>query len=110
MKRQRYNAEFKGEAARLMIMDGLSAPEVSARLDVNTGRLYRWKREHLAELDATGPANAKASPTAMAAEIDPLRKQLAKEKRINEILKKRSAPAPRKTKPLRVHATPTNQV
>ncbi len=67
-----------------------------------------WKREHLAELDATGPA--KASPTAMAAEIDPLRKQLAKEKRINEILKKRSAPAPRKTKPLRVHATPTNQV
>ncbi len=91
-----------------MIMDGLSAPEVSARLDVNTGLPYRWKREHLAELDATGPA--KASPTAMAAEIDPLRKQLAKEKRINEILKKRSAPAPRKTKPLRVHATPTNQV
>ncbi len=88
VKRQRYNAEFKREAARLMIMDGLSAPEVSARPDVNTGLLYRWKREHLAELDATGPTTAKASPTAMAAGIDPLRKQLAKEKRINEILKK----------------------
>jgi transposase len=88
VKRQRYTAEFKREAARLMIMDGLSAPEVSKRLDVNTGLLYRWKREHLAELDASSPANAKASPTEMAAEIDQLRKQLAREKRITEILKK----------------------
>ncbi len=38
-----------------MIMDGLSAPEVSARLDVNTGLLYRWQREHLVELDEYSP-------------------------------------------------------
>ena len=71
-----------------MIMDGLSAPEVSRRLDVNTGLLYRWKSEHLAELDAANPTQSKSSPTQMAAELDELRKQLAKEKRINEILKK----------------------
>ena len=71
-----------------MIMDGLSAPEVSSRLDVNTGLLYRWKREHLAELDAANPTPSKSSPTQMAAELDELRKQLAREKRINEILKK----------------------
>jgi len=71
-----------------MIMDGLSAPEVSERLDVKTGLLYRWKREHLAEMDAANPSHAKASPTELSAEIDQLRKQLAKEKRINEILKK----------------------
>lgn len=88
MKRKRHSAEFKREAAKLMIMDGLSAAEVSERLDVKTGLLYRWKREHLAELDAASPVNAQASPTDMAAEIDQLRKQLAKEKRINEILKK----------------------
>ncbi|WP_425609076.1 transposase, partial [Synoicihabitans lomoniglobus] len=35
MKRNRHSAEFKREAARLMIMDGLSAPEVSRKLDVN---------------------------------------------------------------------------
>ncbi len=71
-----------------MIMDGLSAPEVSKRLDVNTGLLYRWKRDHLAELDAASPSHAKSNPTQMAAELDQLRKQLAKERRINEILKK----------------------
>ena len=88
MKRQRYTAEFKREAARLLIMDGLSAPEVSRWLDVNTGLLYRWKRHHLAELDAANPTQSKSSPTQMAAEIDQLRKELAREKRINEILKK----------------------
>ena len=71
-----------------MIMDGLSAPEVSKRLDVTLSLLYRWKREHLSELDAASPPQAKSNPSQMAAEIDQLRKQLAKEKRINEILKK----------------------
>ena len=53
----------------MVIMDGLSAPEVSERLDVNTGLLYKLRRQHLAELDAASPPQAK-------------------EKRINEILKK----------------------
>ena len=71
-----------------MIMNGLSAPEVSERLDVNTGLLYKWRRQHLAELDAASPPQAKSSPTQMSPEINQLRKQLTKEKRINEILKK----------------------
>ena len=71
-----------------MIIDGLSAPEVSERLDVNTGLLYTWRRQHLAELDEASAPQAKSKPSQMAAEIDQLRKQLAKEKRINEILKK----------------------
>lgn len=69
-------------------MDGLSAPEVAQQLGVDTGLLYRWKQEHLAELERSNPSVAGASPAQMAAEIDQLRKQLAKEKRINEILKK----------------------
>ncbi len=48
--------------------------------------LCRWKREHLAEIAAASPSHAKSSPTQIAAEIDQLRKQLAKERRINEIL------------------------
>jgi len=32
----RHSAEFKRETARLMIMDGLSASEMSERLDLNT--------------------------------------------------------------------------
>jgi transposase len=88
MKRKRYTAEFKREAARLMIIDGVSAPEVSEKLQVKTGLLYRWKSEHLAELDASTAGKSGSSPTQMSAEIDQLRKQLARERRINEILKK----------------------
>jgi transposase len=88
MKRKRYTAEFKREAARLMIIDGVSAPEVSEKLQVKTGLLYRWKSEHLAELDGGKAGKTGSSATQMAAEIDQLRKQLARERRINEILKK----------------------
>ena len=88
MKRKRYSAEFKREAARLMIMDGLSAPEVSGKLDVNAGLLYRWKQEHLAELEQANEGRAGASPAQMAAEIEDLRKRLAESERINQILKK----------------------
>lgn len=88
MKRKSYSIEFKKEAARMLIVEGLSAPEVSQRLGVNTNVLYRWKHEHLVELEAAGGAGGKASPTQMAAEIDRLRKQLAKSERINLILKK----------------------
>ena len=88
MKRQRYTTEFKREAARLLIMDGLSAPEVSEKLGVKSGLLYRWKREHLAELDTSIGTKSGSSPTEMATEIEQLRKRLAKAERINEILKK----------------------
>lgn len=87
MSRQRYSAEFKKEAARLIIMDGLSVPEVSERLGVNANLLYHWKQEQLKDLDHQHPDEPK-SPSEMAAELTQLRKELAKEKRINEILKK----------------------
>ena len=87
MKRRRFSKEYKREAARLLIIDGLSAKEVSDQLDVPQNLLYRWKREHIDELEASKPAGAQ-SPKEMAAEIELLRKQLAKSKRMNEILKK----------------------
>ena len=87
MKRRKYTAEFKREAARMMIMDGQTAPDVSAQLGVNSNVLYRWKREHLDSMEpSTVPGQG--SPSEMAAEIDRLRKELAKSHRINEILKK----------------------
>lgn len=89
MKRRRYTHEFKKEAARLMIIDGLSAPEVSERLGVNTNVLYRWKSEHLSELEGSSEGSQQQmSPKEMSAELDRLRKQLARSERINQILKK----------------------
>ena len=89
MKRKRYSIEFKQAAARLLIIDGLSAPEVSEKLGVKACLLYRWKSEHLSELEAAGGPNRHgSSPTEMAAELARLRKDLAKAERINQILKK----------------------
>lgn len=87
MKRRKFSSEYKQEAARLLIIDGLSAKEVSEQLGVPQNLLYRWKRDHIDELEASKPAGAQ-SPKEMAAEIELLRKQLAKSKRMNEILKK----------------------
>lgn len=86
MKKKRYNAEFKKEAARLMIMEGLIAGEVAEKLGVNTALLYRWKSEHFEELEGMKRTDQSASPKEMA--IVKLRKDLAKSNRINEILKK----------------------
>tara|TARA_B110000483_G_scaffold126859_1_gene152355 strand:+ start:84 stop:320 length:237 start_codon:yes stop_codon:yes gene_type:complete len=69
-------------------MDCESAPEVSGKFGVNTGMLYKWKREHLAELDGSSAPRVGASPTQIAAEIDQLRKRLAEAERINDIQKK----------------------
>ncbi|MCB1121155.1 MAG: transposase, partial [Verrucomicrobiae bacterium] len=66
-RKQRYNAEFKKEAARLMIMEGLSAAEVSAQLGVNQTMLYRWKSDHLKSLEGQTQAD-EPSPKEMAAE------------------------------------------
>lgn len=88
MKRKRYSTEFKREAARLMIMDGQGAQELAQKLGVNHSVLYRWKQEHLAELERASPGSAGASPAQMATEIEDLRNRLAKSERINQILKK----------------------
>jgi transposase len=87
MKRRRYSAEFKKEAAKMIIMDGTPVKEVSEQLGVPDGVLYNWKQKHLDELEAEAPEGAQ-SPKAMAEELATLRKELAKQKRMNEILKK----------------------
>ena len=61
--------------------------EVSEQLGVPEGVLYNWKQKHLAELEQNAPEGAQ-SPKAMAEELAQLRKELAKQKRMNEILKK----------------------
>lgn len=87
MKRRQYTAEFKKDAAHQIIIEGVAVKELSDRLGVPISQLYRWKAEHIEELEANNPAAA-PSPKQMAAELVELRKELAKSKRMNEILKK----------------------
>ena len=87
MKKRRYTAEFKKEAAKMIIIDGTPVKEVSQQLGVPEGVLYSWKKKHLADLEENAPEGAQ-SQKAMAEELAQLRKELAKQKRMNEILKK----------------------
>ena len=87
MKNRRFTAAFKKDAARMLIIEGLSAQEVSEQLGVRASVLYRWKKEHLEELETSAPEGSR-SPREMVAEIAELRKQLAKSQRMNQILKK----------------------
>ena len=87
MQRRRYTAEFKSEAVKMLLIEGLPAKEVSSQLGVPAGMLYSWKAKHLDDLEAEAPEGGQ-SPKEMAAELAQLRKDLAKQKRMNEILKK----------------------
>jgi transposase-like protein len=87
MKKRQYTVEFKQDVARQIIIEGVAVKELSDRLGVPLSQLYRWKAEHIEELEANNPASA-PSPKKMASEIAELRKELAKSKRMNEILKK----------------------
>jgi len=84
MKRRQFTAEFKKEAARMLLIEGQSAKEVSQQLGVAENLLYRWKQQHLDELEASKPAGAQSSKE-MAVELAEVRKQLAKSQRMNEI-------------------------
>jgi transposase len=87
MKKQRYTAEFKQEAVKMILIDGTPVKEASSQLGVPEGVLYSWRQKHLDKLESEAPEGTQ-SPKAMAAEMAQLRKELAKQKRMNEILKK----------------------
>ena len=52
--KRRYSAEFKKEAVRLMLIEGRPAREVAEELGVARNLLYRWKSDHVDELEAEG--------------------------------------------------------
>ena len=85
MSRKSYSKEFKESAVRLMVMDGMSASQVSQKLDVSEGSLYKWKQQQVGamKVSATG-----LDPQALVSENEQLRKQLQRAEKINEILKK----------------------
>lgn len=84
MSRNRYNQEFKESAVRLLVLEGMSAPEVSRKLGVDSGLLYKWKQQHVS---AVSPSEG-LDPQALVAELELVRKRLRRSEEINEILKK----------------------
>ncbi len=56
MKRRKFSSEFKKEAARILIIEGLAAKEGVAQFGVAENLLYCWKQGALDELEAAKPA------------------------------------------------------
>jgi transposase len=88
IKRKRYSAEFRKEAAKMIIIEGTPVREVSEQLGVPEGVLYNWKAKHVQELGGSTGEEGARSAQSMVEELTALRKELAKQRRMNEILKK----------------------
>jgi len=88
-KRQRFTAEFKREAVRLMRTTGKPAAAVARELGIPRNRLYKWAQD----ADAKGEQAFRGSgrPKASSDELAALKRELARVKEENEILKKAAA-------------------
>ena len=88
-KRQRFSAEFKREAIRLMQTSGKPAAALARELGVPRNRLYKWAQD--AEKKGDQAFRGSGRPKASQDELAALRRELARVKEENEILKKAAA-------------------
>ena len=85
-KRQRFSAEFKREAIRLMQTSGKPAATLARELGVPRNRLYKWAQD--AENKGDQAFRGSGRPKASQDELAVLKRELERVKEENEILKK----------------------
>jgi transposase len=86
----RYTREFREEAARLVIEDGMSAGEVSARLSLPKSTLENWVRA--AKAGKLGAIGKNRKPlTEVEVELARVKRELAITRMERDILKKAAA-------------------
>ena len=87
-KRSRYSAEFRAEAAKLVLDEGRSATVVAEELGVATSTLCAWVQQ--ARVDG-GKGHKGALTTAEKQELSQLRREVKQLRMEREILKKAAA-------------------
>lgn len=87
--RRTYTREFKVEALRRVIEDGMPQAQVARQLGISPNTLSSWKREYLTDTEQAFPGHGKQKPDD--AELTRLRRENARLKRELEILKKAAA-------------------
>jgi transposase len=85
-KRQRFTAEFKREAIRLMKTSTKPAAALARELGVPRNRLYKWAQD--AEKKGDQAFQGSGRPKASRDELSVLQRENARLKEENEILKK----------------------
>ena len=92
-QRRKFTPEFKQDAVRMILMEGISIKETAEKLGIERSCLNRWKNRHLAQLQeepTAGPNRPRCSMTPKELELEnrQLRKQLRESELQREILKK----------------------
>ncbi len=91
--RRKFEAEYKINAVRMVEVDARSMAEIARELGIHENTLYKWKRDYGRRGDKAFPGNGKrAEPVNDAeraqAEIDELKRRLARTEMERDILKK----------------------
>jgi len=87
--RRTFSSEFKREAVRLVKERGVAISQAARDLDLHENVLRKWVRELTADPQHAFPGQGQLKPEQ--AEIDQLRKEVAKLKMERDILKKAAA-------------------
>ena len=89
MARQRFTAEFKREAVRLLERGDKPVAQLAAELGIARNRLYKWRDALQVHGDHAFAGSGRRSPQQQ--EMAQLRRELARVKEENLILKKATA-------------------
>lgn len=91
-KRQAFSRDFKLEAVRLLNEGTKKSADLARELGIKRNQLYKWKEELEMHGEAAFPGQGRrASSESQAAENARLKRELARAKEENEILKKAAA-------------------
>jgi transposase len=89
MKLKTYTPEFRAEAVKLVLEQGLSQEQAAQRIGVPKGTLANWVSAAKRSTDLAAPGSR--SVAELEAELAKLRKELAVERMEKEVLKKATA-------------------
>ena len=86
----RYTPEFRAEAVKLVLAQGLTLEEAALRIAMPKGTLANWVSAAKSGTDPKAPPGSR-SVAELEAEVSKLRKDLAVERMEKEVLKKAAA-------------------
>jgi transposase len=90
MKKPTYTPEFRAEAVKLVLAQGLTLEEAAQRISMPKGTLGNWVCAAKRGTDPTAPPGSR-SVAELEAEVAKLRKELAVERMEKDVLKKATA-------------------
>lgn len=96
MKRREFTPEFKREAVRMVVEQGMPVSRAAKQLGVGPTLLSTWLRQFKADPEEAFPGRGKMKPEQ--AEIERLKRELARVKIERDILKKATAYFARESK------------